>query len=157
MIPSGFLGTRGDLLTDLVVLSFVIILPILIFSWIKVRNHSYALHKRIQIGLGILLLLAVTAFEVDIQLKGGSGVIFDASPHGGTWWFRTILTVHLMIASITTIIWAVLIYKSLKKFPSPPQPGEFSATHKRWGTIGMVAMILTGLTAYPLYFFGFAA
>lgn len=157
MIPNGFLGTRGDLLTDLVVLSFVIILPVLIYSWVSVRNRSYTLHKRIQISLGILLLLAVGAFEVDIQFRGGSGAIFDAGPYEGTWWLRTILIVHLMIASITTLIWGVLIYKSLRKFPSPPQPSDFSATHKRWGTIGMVAMILTGLTAYPLYFFGFAA
>ena len=155
MIPPGFLGTRGDLLMDLVILSFFIILPVLIFSWIKVRDGSYALHKRIQVGLGLTLLIAVGLFELDIRLAGGTFQIISESPYADAWWLEWIFYVHLIIAT-TTLIWASLIFLSLKKFPSPPQPGEFSATHRRWGTIGMVAMILTGLTAYPLYFFGFA-
>ena len=33
MFPNGFLGTRADMLMDIVMLSFIVILPILIWSW----------------------------------------------------------------------------------------------------------------------------
>jgi putative membrane protein len=122
MIPPGFLGTRGDLLMDLVILSFFIILPVLIFSWIKVRDGSYALHKRIQVGLGLTLLIAVGLFELDIRLAGGTFQIISESPYADAWWLEWIFYVHLIIATTTTLIWASLIFLSLKKFPSPPQP-----------------------------------
>ncbi len=156
MIPPGFLGTRGDLLMDLVILSFIVILPVLIYSWMKVCAGAYQMHKRIQVSLGATLAVAVILFEIDIRLAGGTFAIIAESPYADSWWLEAIFYVHLIIAVMTSLIWAGLIYFSLKRFPSPPHPDVFSATHKRWGTIGMVTMILTGLTAYPLYFFGFA-
>lgn len=157
MLPSGFLGTRGDILMDLVILSFIIILPVLIFSWFKVRGRDYQTHKRTQLWLAGILAVAVILFEIDIRLSGGTFALVAPSPYAEEWWLTAIIYGHLFVAVLTSIVWAVLIYFSLKRFDKPPKPGAFSATHRLWGRLGMITMILTGLTAYPLYFFGFAA
>ncbi len=38
LFPPGFLGTRADMLMDIVVLSFIVILPVLIRSWHLARH-----------------------------------------------------------------------------------------------------------------------
>ncbi|MBT4740197.1 MAG: DUF420 domain-containing protein [Rhodospirillaceae bacterium] len=157
MLPSGFLGTRGDILMDLVILSFIVILPVLIFSWRKVRVGHYQTHKRTQLWLAGVLAVAVILFEIDIRINGGTFALIAPSPYADAWWLTAIIYIHLLIAVTTSIIWTGLIIFSLKRFDRPPVPGAFSATHRRWGKAGMIAMTLTGLTAYPLYFFGFAA
>jgi hypothetical protein len=61
-----------------------------------------------------------------------------------------------MFFSITTaLIWLALTIASLRKFPAPPVPGPFSASHKLWGRIGMIDMALTGITGIELYVVGF--
>jgi hypothetical protein len=40
VLMPGFLGTRADMLMDIVLLSFIVILPVLIWSW------QLARHKR---------------------------------------------------------------------------------------------------------------
>ena len=42
MFPPGFLGTRADVLIDIVTLSFVIILPMLVWSWRLARVDWYS-------------------------------------------------------------------------------------------------------------------
>ena len=54
------------------------------------------------------------------------------------------------------LVWVVLIVRSLRRFPKPPAPNDFSATHRAWGRIGMVWMLLTGITALPVYVYGYA-
>lgn len=157
MLPAGFLGTRGDILMDLVILSFIIILPVLVFSWAKVRQGQYQTHKRTQLWLAGTLAVAVILFEIDIRLAGGTFALVAPSPYADTWWLTAIIYGHLIVAVLTSIIWASLIFFSLRRFQRPPAPGAFSATHRLWGRTGMITMILTGLSAYPLYFFGFAA
>ena len=156
MLPQGFLGTRGDILIDLVIVSFVIIVPVLLFSWSKARKGEYAIHRRTQLWLGITLAVAVLLFELDIRLAGGTFALIAASPYADAWWLTAIIYIHLVIAVGTALVWAILITLSLRRFGNPPVPGAFSATHRTWGRVGMVGMILTGLTAYPLYIFGFA-
>lgn len=77
MFPPGFLGSRADILIDIVTLSFIIILPILIFSWRMARNRKdYVTHRRIQLYLGISLFIVVSIFEYDL----GCRAEFSRSP-----------------------------------------------------------------------------
>ena len=55
MLPQGFLGTRGDILMDLVVLSFIVILPVLVISWRAARAGKFSRHRAIQVTLVLLL------------------------------------------------------------------------------------------------------
>lgn len=72
LFPRGFLGTRADVLIDIVMLSFIVILPTLIISWRLVRNRkAYASHRKIQLTLGITLAIVVGIFEYDLSASGG--------------------------------------------------------------------------------------
>ena len=155
MLPGGFLGTRADILMDLVLLSFLIILPTMSWSWNAARKRHYRKHKTTQLSLASLLFVAVLLFEVDMKLSGGIFELTSQSKYSGTTLLNAWIYGHTLVAILTSIIWVFLIIFSLRRFPNPPEPGDFSKAHRVWGRIGMVTMMLAGLSAFPLYYYGF--
>ena len=154
-MPSGFLGTDADLLMDLVVVSFVVLVPALLWSWGRARAEAYAVHKKTQLTLAGVLAVAVTLFEIDIRMQGGLAEMTKGSAFAGTPLLVGSLWFHVALATATTLLWIWLLWASLRRFPKPPAPAEFSATHRFWGRVGMVAMLLTGVTGIELYVLGF--
>ena len=150
-LPAGFLGTRADILMDLVVCSLLIILPLLVISWRWARGENYAAHRKLMLRLAITLAIVVTLFEIDIRMAGGFYELARGSSYENSPFLSISLWVHLPIAIITSIIWLSLIILSLKRFGNPPTPGDFSAKHRFFGRIGMVMMALTGITGVELY------
>lgn len=57
----------------------------------------------------------------------------------------------------TLVVWTVLMFFSLRRFPTPPVPGAFNARHRFWRRLGMIWMLATGVTSLPVCFHGFAA
>jgi hypothetical protein len=155
-MPPGFLGTRADILLDLVMLSLVIVVPVLIVSWVKVRAGHYTLHKGIQLTLLSVLAVAVGAFELNMRNLGGIFAATAASSYAGSFTLNFWIWFHTLLAITTSIVWIALALVSVRRFPRPPLPTEFSSTHRFWGRLGMVVMALTGLTSIPLYVYGFA-
>lgn len=157
MLGKGFLGTRADWLMDLVIVSLVVIVPVILYSWGIARKRNYLGHKRIQVWLTAILTVVVLLFEVDIRLAGGMAALFKGSRFANTALLDGTTYVHLFFSVTTSIIWIALIILSLRRFDHPPRPNKaFSATHKFWGKIGMVWMIMTGVTGLGLYILGFA-
>jgi uncharacterized membrane protein YozB (DUF420 family) len=154
MLGQGFLGTRADWLMDLVIVSLVVIVPALLYSWAKAREGEYGRHKRWQLWLTGILTVAILAFEADLRMIGGMEGLTQGSRYFGTPLLDVSTYVHLFFAVSTAVIWIALIVASLRRFDSPPLPGAFSRTHKRWGKIGMIWMIMTGLTGLELYIVG---
>src|SRR5437762_5634615 len=69
---SGFVpGSRGSLMLDVVFLAMFVVVPLLAASiyLVKYRRH-YALHKRLQLAMAAILLVAVLLFELDIRING---------------------------------------------------------------------------------------
>jgi len=155
MLPAGFLGTRGDILMDLVVLSFVVILPALVVSWRHARGGRYRQHRAIQLSLASVLAVAVGLFEIDLKVSGGIFELTKESSYAGTALLNTIIYGHTLVAISSVLVWVPLILVSLKKFPNPPLSNAFGRTHRLWGRIGMVLMMSSGLSAIPLYYLGF--
>lgn len=156
MFPQGFLGTRGDLLMDIVITALVAVVPIVLYNWSLARRRQYARHKAMQITLAVLLGLVVALFEYNLRLQGGIFEATRASSYAGTATLNFWIWFHTFFAITTIFIWLGLIVASLRRFPRPPVPGAFSATHRRWGRIGMIWMLVTGVTAIPVYVYGFA-
>jgi hypothetical protein len=156
MFPPGVLGTRADILIDIVMLSFIIILPLLIFSWRLARvKKEYALHRKIQITLGVSLGIVVAIFEYDLSMSGGIFELTKGGMYEGTAVLNWTIWIHTAFAVLAAIIWVVLIVVSMIKFDNPPQPNSFSMFHRIFGRAGMITMIGAGVTAPPLYYFGF--
>jgi uncharacterized membrane protein YozB (DUF420 family) len=155
-LPRGFLGTRADILLDLVIVSLVVVVPVLLYSWVQVRRKNYRVHKVVQLTLLIVLGVAVGAFEANMRMLGGIFEATRASSYSGTATLNFWIYFHTLLAITTTLVWLVLAIVSVRRFPKPPQPNEFGPMHRRWGRIGMVIMGLTGLTSLPVYIYGFA-
>lgn len=156
MFPRGFLGTRGDLLMDIVMVALVAVVPIVFYNWKLARSRQYARHKALQISLAILLGAVVGLFEYNLRLQGGIFAATAASSYAGTGTLNFWIYLHTFFAITTLVVWTGLIVVSLRRFPSPPASGPFSGRHRFWGRIGMVWMLVTGVTSIPVYVYGFA-
>jgi uncharacterized membrane protein YozB (DUF420 family) len=156
MLPRGFLGTRADILMDLVIVSLVVIVPLLAWSWSRARDADFGAHRKIQIGLFSVLVVAVILFEADIKMSGGIFELTKGSRYDGTAFLKASVYVHTALSILTSLIWVSLIVFSLIAFGNPPKAGRFGTVHRMVGRIGMVGMILTSITGVQLYILGFA-
>lgn len=150
-IKHGILGTRADLMMDIVIISLVVIVPAILVSIRNVKRSDFASHKKIQTSLLILLTIAVTLFEIDSQSAGGIFVLSKGSGLYQTAILNFSIYIHLFFSISTAFIWIFLVIFSLKYFPSPPIPNHFSKIHKFWGKLGMIDMIFTAITGIELY------
>jgi uncharacterized membrane protein YozB (DUF420 family) len=145
-----------DILIDIVNVSFIIIVPTLIYSWSKARKSEYGLHKKVQLLLFAVLFVVVILFELDLRQRGGIFKMVEQSQFAGTAFLSGLIWFHMFVSITTSFIWIGLVAFSLWKFASPPVPNKFSGVHKFFGKIGMIDMILTGITGVMLYVLGFA-
>jgi uncharacterized membrane protein YozB (DUF420 family) len=152
----GILGTRASLVLDLLFLSMFAVVLVLGWSVYQVKyRRRYQLHKRVQVVLGVVLLVAVAIFEIDIQLHGwedrAAGAI-DGQVSGTVW---TALYVHLVFAVTSVGIWPVVIIRAFRNFPSPPLPSAHSRSHIRWARLAAIDMLLTAVTGWTFYWLAF--
>ena len=158
---AGFLGTRGSFMLDFVVVAMFAVVPALGVSIFLVKcRRQFKLHRRIQIALGVILLLAVAAFEVDMRMNGWKHLA-EPSPY---WqdgsvndWVDYSLLIHLLFAIPTPILWCVVIVKAMRRFSNPPRPNEYSRSHRLWAWIATIGMTMTAITGGIFYWFAFAA
>jgi len=145
---------------DVVFLAMFAIVPVLAWSIYLVRyRHRYELHKRIQIALGVVLLVAVGAFEVDMQIvtkRDGWLARAEPSPYfpDGVW--RS-LYIHLAFAVPTPLLWIYVIVQALRKFPNPAGPGAHSRTHRITARLAAIGMTMTALTGWVFYWISFVS
>lgn len=159
----GFLGTRASVMLDVVFLAMFAFIPAIAWSvyLVKVRKR-FQLHKQVQLTLGLVLLAAVTLFEIDMRFISGWRERAMPSPFWGDGTLaasRVVqsLVVHLFFAVTTAVLWVLVIARALRNFPSPPTPGPHSTWHKRWGWIAAIDMFLTAATGWVFYWLAFAA
>ncbi len=157
----GFLGTRGSIMLDVVFLAMFAVVPVLLLSIVLVkRRRLYRVHKFIQLALGLVLLLAVAAFEIDMQLfTDWRQRAIDSPYYQAQGWsaVMTSLVVHLAFAIPTLFLWVWVIVQALRKFPNPPQPTAYSSSHKSTAWLATVGMIGTAVTGWVFYWMAFVA
>lgn len=159
-MSDGFLGYHATLMLDIVVCALILIVPTLLYSLFTVKvRKNYVRHRNLQIALGVILLVAVGLFEIDIRLQGGIDAILVkrtvALTAAQKTFFDILLAVHLVFAISTPFLWATTLTLALKRFSSPPAPGEHSRLHKRLGWLAAVDITLTAVTGLLVYYFGF--
>lgn len=156
----GFLGTRGSFMVDLVFLAMFAVVPILAYSVWLAKQGKLALHKRVQLTLALVLLIAVTAFEVEMRVVGWTERA-ELSPY---WtdeaWNDPVhysLAIHLCFAIPTAFLWLFVVIRALRSFPKPVAPNEHSRAHRFWAPIASVGMLMTAVTGWVFYWLAFAA
>ncbi len=141
---------------DLVVVAMALVLPVMGYSIKLVKEkRAYELHKKIQLLLGIVLLIAVIAFEVEMRIVGWTHLA-ESSPYFPSPLFP-FLYGHILIATTTTVLWILTIFGALKNFPKPPRPADYSARHKKLGKASAIGMTLTAVTGWIFYYMAFIA
>jgi uncharacterized membrane protein YozB (DUF420 family) len=158
----GFLGTRGSLMLDLVVVAMAVILPVLAWSvWLVRYRRRYELHKRVQTVLALVLLTTVLLFEIDMRVNGWRDRA-EASPYytsdaGDVSLVFAALYVHLVFATTTAVLWTVVTIRAWRKFPSPAKPSQHSPSHRLWGRLAALDMLATTVTGWIFYWLAFVA
>lgn len=167
-IPSddfhGFLPTRGSVMLDFVFVALFAILPVLAWSIYLVKyrkpdqTYKCEWHKRIQLALAAILLVAVTAFEVDMRfITKDWRSLAEASPFYASKIVDYSLWIHLCFAVPTPLLWLFVIVRALQKFPRPAAPGAYSSRHMMWGRIAAGALLMTAVTGWIFYWLAFVA
>jgi len=159
---TGFLGTRGSLMLDVVFLAMFAVLPLLALSIYLVKEKKYSLHKVINLILGVVLLVAVLAFEIDMRFFTDWEVLAKDSPYfdAAAKWTSVAglaLIIHLCFAIPTLVLWVWVIVQALRKFPSPPVPGEHSHSHSKTAWLAAGGMFMTAITGGVFYYLAFVA
>ncbi len=175
----GFLGTRASLMLDVVFLAMFAVLPVLGWSiWLVRARQNFTLHKRVQLALAAVLGATVLLFEIDIRWHGWRDraaespyyppildrAAWEASPAASLLrtahapgWVDLSLAVHLLFAVTTAFLWTFVVVRAVRRFPDPPEPGPHSASHKRWGWVAAIDLLLTSLTGWLFYYLAFVA
>jgi len=159
----GFLGTRASFMLDFVFLAMFLVVPLMGVSIAMVRyRRMYHWHKRLQLILGAVLLVAVVAFEADIRIseyqgRPWSSRAFVPPATEPTNLVYQVLYVHLVFAVSTTILWIFVIVQALRKFDHIPTPNAYSRKHIFWGRLAAIDMTLTAITGCTFYYLAFVA
>ncbi|RLT05314.1 MAG: DUF420 domain-containing protein [Planctomycetota bacterium] len=159
----GFLGYDGStFMFDFVVTALVLIVPALLVSLYLVKvQRNYTAHRNLQLALAGVLLVTVIAFEIDIRAHGGWRAIVDtrtvplSAERLET--VRQTLSVHLVFAISTPLLWGTTIALALKRMPRPPAPCEHSRLHKTLGWLSVMDLVLTSATGLLFYYRAFIA
>ena len=87
-MKNGFLGNDASFMLDVVVCALVLLVPLLLYSLYVVKvQRNYGLHKRLQLALAAILLIAVGAFEIDMRLHGGwKNIVIGTTGAGWSDW-----------------------------------------------------------------------
>ncbi len=147
---------------DVVFVAMFVVVPVLALSIYLVKyRRQFGLHKKLQLTMATVLLVAVLLFELDIRINGweqraSPSPYFD-SAHKWTSLAGLALLVHLSFAVPTLVLWTIVVVQALRKFSRPPQPGLHSQWHVRWATIGAAGMVLTAITGWVFYWLAFVA
>lgn len=165
MLTHGFLGYDASFMLDFVVTALAAIVPILLYSLYAVKvQRRYLLHRNLQIILGITLLVAVTAFEVDMQfIHGGWRNIVNKNPESprltGAEFEHVsrVLRVHLIFAITTPLLWGTTLILALREFARTPVPGKHSQLHKTLGWLSVIDIVGTSVTGLWFYYVAFVA
>jgi putative membrane protein len=155
-LPQGFLGTRGDILMDAVLVAIVLTPFFFLWAVRLARTGRYKAHRNLQTCLLTVLLAAVVLFEVDIRLSGGTAAFLKGSPYAGTSLLTWLLRTHVVVAVLSFALWASLVVLAWKH-RMDLHPHLFSATHRRRGYWVFAGTIFTSLSGCWLYVIGFVA
>ncbi len=154
-MPPSIIGSRADLLIELVVLATIFAVPILLWAIREARQGHFARHKNIQLALTIIFIVATLALEIDIRLSGGMAHFTAGGTFENTTLLAMVLYGHLAVAALNAVVWIALPWISVQKYRKTTLPGPFSKPHRTWGLVAAVLCILTSLSGVLLYVLGF--
>jgi len=150
MFQVGFLGTRAPFFMDIVVI-IVGLLPFLIGLGICFARLGYhKLHHLFQTILFVVTIVVLIYFEYGIKLGGGFKEYMKESSIEPTF-ALSFLIFHIIIATITMIIWGRTLKIAFADRKRRALPGLYSNGHRKSGRIVAFFILLTSITGVGVY------
>lgn len=148
--------TRAPLMIEIVSLAMILLGPLTALGAQLAKKGHWLIHKRIMSTVGLILLISVTLFEIQIRSFGWRDAAKE-SPYFETWVFPA-LWIHLPIAIVTSIAWILTMREAIMTFALKPRPhGTLGAKHKFFGKIAVLGTQLTWLTGWIFFYLAFMA
>jgi len=155
---TGFLPARGSFMLDTIVVGMVLVCIIMIASISIVRfRKNHRLHRAIQTGLAIFLLIAVAGFEIDLNWFTKWRELAEPSPYYAGGWVHRVLWIHLLFAIPTPLIWAGVIVMAWRNYEDGYATEEIKRKHRISGRIAAGMMLMTAITGWVFYWTAFVA
>ena len=154
----GLLPARGSFMLDFVFLAtFLIVLALAVSIYLVKAKRAYTLHGRLQVVLFAVLVVAVAAFEIELQFFTKWRELAQPSPYYASGWVDRILAVHLCFSIPTPLLWLATVVLGLRWFGWSAIPNRHSRKHRVLGWISTVFMVLTTSTGWLFYYLAFMA
>ncbi len=151
MFEAGFFGTKAPMFMDIVTL-IVVLLPLLVYASIFLAiKRELKWHKITQVALFIVTISVVLFFEYGVRVDGGIKKYITYTDLSDSF-VMGFLMIHIAIATGMMAIWGRLIYLSFKAEKAGELPGKFSETHRRLTRVTNIAIALTSLTGFGVYY-----
>jgi putative membrane protein len=143
-------GTGAGVIIDITFL-VSLLAPVVALASIRLAGRRrFDPHRRLQIGLLVVCVLAVLALELRIRLAGGSGALIDGSGFPYPRFNRAVLSVHMTGAVVTYVAWTWLAVVSHRRYRGA-LPGSFSHRHRRTGWFVFAGLAFTAVSAAAVY------
>jgi len=163
MFDHGFLGYDASFMLDFVVCALIAIVPVQLFSLYLVKyRRKFLWHRNIQILLGVTLLVAVAAFEVDLQLvHGGWKNVVEKNPdvprlsEAEFAFVQRVLRLHLIFAVSTPFLWGTTLFLAVNSLRPPHFRGMHAPLHKTLGWLSVLDLFGTSVTGLWFYYVAF--
>jgi hypothetical protein len=155
-MPDGFLGVRGNLLTDFVFVCNLVAPIWAVMAAGAARRGEHERHMRLQMGLWMAMLANLFLLEGLIRLSGGSGSLMGDSPWAGTTVLEAAFLVHVVPAVATYLLWSWLVivtYRRWRKSAMAP----FAPRHRMLGKVVIAGLVWTAISSCFVYYLTFAA
>jgi hypothetical protein len=154
----GFLAPRGNLLTDVVFVCNLIAPIWALVAARAARRGDRVRHMRLQVVLWALMIANLLALEGYIRFSGGSGSLVAGSPFEGTTVMTVVITLHIVPAVVTYLLWSWLVFVTYRR-RNPPviALGTFAARHVLLGRVVIAGLLWTAFSACFVYYMTFWA
>lgn len=148
--------SRASGIMDFVAVALIALVPLLIFSvYLVKQKRKVQLHRRLQIGLGIVLGLAILLFELDVRF-GGWRHLAEPSPYYDSWVFPSLIF-HLCFAVPTFVFWVLTLYTALKSFDGKGFSSIARRRHILLGRGAVIGLTMTSVTGWVFFWLAFIA
>lgn len=151
----GFLGTRGDLLSDVLILALIVILPALVKGVSLARERRFIPHKMVMMSIFTFLVLYVVIYEANLTFLGGVNFLREKIRISERTYF-SLLIFHVTLSALSLILGGIAINKGEAAFRTGQLSSvSFTSSHRKivWVEVLLLsASVMTGLIIYYLTF-----
>lgn len=151
----GFLGTRGDFFSDLLILALVVILPALITAIVFAVKKRYLLHKRMMLAIFTVLVLYVIVYETNLTILGGVNYLttntrVPLAP------YMSLVVFHIVQSALALILGGATISRGRAALSSGQVSREgFVSVHRKIAWVEVAMLVISAVTGLVIYYLTF--